>query len=177
MEIFAPGKAKLLIDVPAGGVFGIFDGGKYVRFLRTASVTTERDHVAVISLGPLCDDEQPGRVPGPTSYLWQADTDVIFEEHTSIAPKRETAFDPAAGGHISLGAIALTKTGQICIYCRSTPRAGRAWVDLSNGELVRNEDMAALYEHYVLLAPHPVQKELEILFDSSTQPSAVSAVA
>ena len=174
-EVLAPGRAMRLGDVPAGGVIGTFDRGQYVRFLRTSSVTTAQDHVAVVGLGPFPDDDQPARVQGPTTYLWPTDVDVIYEEQTSIVPKHDSVIDPTTARHVPLGAIIFSQTGQICIQTR-TPRAGRALIDLSNGELVRDEHATAPYEYYVLVAPDEVQKK-RVIFDSSKQASAISTAA
>ncbi|HWC63661.1 MAG TPA: hypothetical protein VG501_08565, partial [Rhizomicrobium sp.] len=147
MEVTVPGKVMLLGDVPAGGVVGFFDQGHYVRYLRTASANST--HVAVVSLGPFCDPDFSPNVQGPTSYFWEADNAVVFEENTAIAPKLDSVRDPANHGHVSLGTIAMCKNGQICIFSRNM-RGDRAWIDLTNGELVKNPKALVLYEQYVL---------------------------
>jgi hypothetical protein len=162
MEMFAPGKVMRLSDVPVGGVIGAFDRGQYVRFLRTASET--QTHVTIVSLGPFCDEDYP-HTQGPTSYFWEADDEFVFEEKTAIAPKLDTATDPAAE-RITLGAIVLSKSGQICLLSR-TPNTGRALIDLSSGELIKNDRATVFYKHYVLVAPDEVG-ERKIVFDSST---------
>ena len=175
MKISAPGKVMRLIDVPAGGLVGFFEDGRYVRCLRTASVTTAQDHVAIVGVGPFLDDRQPDRVQGPTSYMWQADVEVIYEDQTSLVPIHDSAVDPSKLRHMELGTIVLTKSGQVGIYSR-TPRAGRALIDLSNGELIRDENAVALYKHYLLVAPDEMQK-LRAIFDSSKQVSAIPTAA
>ena len=172
MEIFAPGRVMRLGDVSPGGVIGTFDRGQYVRFLRTASET--QTHVTVISLGPFCDGDYSGHMQGPTCYFWEIDSEVVFEEKTAIAPKLDTAMDPTAR-QLPLGCIVLSKSGEICLLCR-TPRSGRALIDLSNGELIKNDRAAVFYEHYALVAPNELQK-MRSIFDSSKQISNISTAA
>jgi hypothetical protein len=172
MEILMPGKIMLLEDVPAGGVVGFFDEGQYVRFLRTAS--ENKTHVTAVSLGPFYDRNYDAHVQGPTSYFLEADTQVVFEEKTVIAPKLDTALDPAAR-YLEIGSIVWLKSGQLCLLCRSS-RGQRALIDLSNGEVVRSENAVVLYKDYVLLLPNESEK-MRVTFDSSKKSSNIATAA
>jgi len=174
MEVLVPGKVLRLGDVPPGGVIGFFDGGRYVRFLRTSTENAEKDHVAIVSLGPFADVEYQAHVQGPTVYFWDADDKVVYEEKTAIAPKLDTMVDPSAQ-YMKLGAIVMSKTGQVCLLCR-TPRAGRALVDLSSGETIRDNSAVVVYEQYVLVTPCEESKT-RVIFDSTEQVTVVSTAA
>jgi|SRR6185437_4384357 len=162
MEIFTPGKVTRLDDVPAGSVIGLFDGRQYVRFLRTASANA--DHVAVVSLGPFVDRDYDPDAQGPTSYFWEMDSQVILEEKTALSPKHSTVMEGGAKD-ISLGSIVMTKAGSVCLVCR-TARGLRAFIDLSNGERVKDERAFIFYEDYVLTTLNELQQR-HVIFDSA----------
>lgn len=149
---------------------GFFDRGQYVRFLRTASET--QDHVTIVSLGPFYDTDYDSQ--GPTSYFWDANEEVIFEEGTAIIPKLETAADPT-GDRVTLGSVVLSKENKICLLCRSA-RGMRALVDLSSGELVKNEKAMIFYRSYVLILADAFHG-MRVAFDSSKHDSGIFAAA
>ncbi len=172
MEILAPGKVMRLGDIRPGGVFGTFDRGRYIRFLRTA--TESQTQVTVVSLGPFCDEDYAAHAQGPTAYFWETDIEVILEENTAIAPIVETATDPTTA-HMTLGTVALSKSGQICLFCRSA-RGQSALVDLSTGEIIRSNRAVVFYKHYTLMAPDE-RRNMRPVFESSKQVSNISTAA
>jgi hypothetical protein len=174
MEVLVPGKVLRLGDVPPGGVIGFFDGGQYVRFLRTAAENAEQDHVAIVSLGPFVDSDFAAHVKGPTVYFWDADDKVVYEEKTLMMPKLDTAVEPGTQ-HIKLGSIVMSKTGETCLQCR-TPRGGRALVALSSGETIRDNSAVVVYEQYMLVT-RDEEPKVRPIFDSSTELTIVSTAA